>query len=48
MMTPSETIVTILIWALTGCGLFFGLRGLWKRRRRARQPRPSGIREANR
>ncbi len=32
-MTTSETVVTILIWVLAGCGGFFGLRA-WLRRRR--------------
>ena len=32
-MTPSEAIVTILIWLLTIFGGFFGLRA-WLRRRR--------------
>jgi hypothetical protein len=32
-MTTSETIVTILIWLLAGCGGFFGLRARLRRRR---------------
>jgi hypothetical protein len=32
-MTPSELVVTLLIWALTACGLFFGIRGVLRRRR---------------
>lgn len=32
MHTDSATIVTLLIWALTACGLFFGGRAAWRRR----------------
>jgi hypothetical protein len=32
-MLLSEIIVTLLIWGLTGAGLFFGLRALWRRDR---------------
>lgn len=32
MRFDSPTIVTLLIWALTGCGLFFGGRAAWRRR----------------
>jgi hypothetical protein len=39
MMTFSETIVTITIWALTLAGSFFGLRAAWRRRARKRQAR---------
>jgi hypothetical protein len=32
-MTTSQAVVTLLIWLLTACGGFFGLRA-WLRRRR--------------
>lgn len=34
MLSSSETILNLLIWALTGAGLFFGGRAAWRRRRR--------------
>lgn len=40
-MTTSETIVIGLIWVLTVPGLFFTVRGAW-RRRRARQQQEKG------
>jgi hypothetical protein len=33
MLTTSETILSITVWILTGCGLFFGGRA-WLRKRR--------------
>lgn len=32
-MTSSELIVTLLIWVLAGCGGFFSIRGMIKRRK---------------
>jgi len=37
MLTSSETILNLLIWSLTGSGLFFGGRAAWRRRQRRRQ-----------
>jgi len=34
MLTSSETILNLLIWTLTGAGLFFGGRAAWRRHRR--------------
>ncbi len=36
MLTTTEIILFITVWALTGCGLFFGIRGMLRRRRRDR------------
>jgi len=36
MTSASEYIVTIVIWALTLAGSFFGGRAAWRRRRRKR------------
>lgn len=33
MLTTSETILTIIVWVLTGCGLFFGGRARLRKRR---------------
>ena len=33
-MTTSELVVTLLIWALSACGLFFALRARLRRWRR--------------
>lgn len=33
MLTTSETILTITVWVLTGCGLFFGGRARLRKRR---------------
>jgi len=30
----SETLVTLTIWGLTGIGIFFGVRGAWRRKGR--------------
>jgi len=36
-MTSSEIIVTVLIWGLTACGCFFGLKAMLRRRREKRK-----------
>jgi len=36
-MTVSERIVILLIWILTIPGLFFTIRGAWRRRKARRQ-----------
>lgn len=33
MLTFSELVVTLVIWALLATGLFFGLRAAWRRRK---------------
>jgi hypothetical protein len=33
-MTTTETVVNLLIWGLTACGAFFGLRAVRRRRKR--------------
>jgi len=33
MLTTSETILSITVWVLTGCGLFFGGRASLRKRR---------------
>lgn len=35
MLTTSETILSITVWTLTVCGLFFGGRASLRKRRRA-------------
>lgn len=42
MLTTSETILLLIIWGLTAAGLFFGIRGTLRRRRRASQQRKRG------
>ena len=32
MLTTSELFATLAVWALLAIGLFFGLRGVWRRR----------------
>lgn len=34
MLTASELIASIAIWALTAIGLFFLLRAVWRRKRK--------------
>lgn len=36
-MTVSERIVILLVWILTVPGLFFTIRGAWRRRKSRRQ-----------
>lgn len=36
MLTTSETILFIIVWALTCCGLFFGTRAHLRKRRLAK------------
>lgn len=42
MTFDSATVVTGLIWLLTACGLFFGGRAAWRRRRDRRRHAKSG------
>lgn len=37
MLTATETILNLYIWALLGVGLFFGLRAALRRRRHRRR-----------
>ena len=39
-MSITEMIVTALIWFLTVCGIFFGLRARWRRRRQRHPQHP--------
>jgi len=39
MLTTSETILSITVWALTGCGLFFGGRAKLRKHRRSKTDR---------
>jgi len=37
MLTCSELVATIAIWALLAIGVFFGLRAAWRRQRERRR-----------
>jgi hypothetical protein len=39
MTTVSEIAATTIIWALTVCGVFFGGRAAWRRRKQQRDSR---------
>jgi hypothetical protein len=39
MLTTTETILSITVWTLTGCGLFFGGRAKLRKRRRSKTDR---------
>jgi hypothetical protein len=34
MQTTSEIVATLVIWALTAAGIFFGGRAAWRKRRK--------------
>jgi len=51
MQTTSETILIIIVWALTCCGLFFGTRARLRKRRIAKakaevEPTPGDTNQA--
>jgi hypothetical protein len=39
MITFSEMAATVTIWAMTAAGIFFGLRSVYRKRKRAGQVR---------
>ncbi|WP_429886604.1 hypothetical protein [Geoalkalibacter halelectricus] len=41
MLTFSERVVTLVIWALTATGLFFSVRAAWRRRKERKHKRDS-------
>ncbi len=43
MLSGSEIVLNATIWALTGAGLFFGLRARWRRRKHP-SGRPADVR----